>query len=223
MGTWGPGGFENDTAVDFSAAVSSVEDVERAMKAALDKLPKQITADDGELIIAAAECVATMMGRPPSEIPEQVSKKLGSMGKPSSELTELARNAVAQVLEDSELLDLWAEAEPEPWNRSISFLIDRLNPDPRYDHIASKRKTRKKKAAFVGRCCFCNEGIVAKELCSIKVVHPSDTTHLDDDAYVTGITLGGWCHLICLNGKVHPRHLIQDWRHDPDDNEFPPP
>lgn len=215
MGTWGPGGFENDSAADFSAAVSSIEDVELALKKPLDELPKQITAGDAELIIAAAECVATMMGRPPSDIPEPLSEKLGLMTKPGRELTELARNAVAHVLEESELLDLWAEADPEPWNKSISSLIDRLNPDPRYDQKPAKKK--KKKAAFVGVCCFCNEGIVEKELCSLKVVHPADATD-----FSTGITLGGWCHLHCLNGKLHPRHLIQDWRIDPDDYEFPP-
>ena len=63
MGAWGPDGFENDTALDFAATIKSVDDLAAAFVA---KPGKKLDADRACIIIAAAECVAAMLGRPHS-------------------------------------------------------------------------------------------------------------------------------------------------------------
>jgi hypothetical protein len=89
MGTWGAGGFENDTALDFASSVESVADI---IKGLGDKpLPAAIDADRACEIIAAAECVAAMLGRPSGDMPDALLDRLKTFGRPEKALLEHAR------------------------------------------------------------------------------------------------------------------------------------
>src|SRR5262245_31372268 len=108
MGAWGPGGFENDTALDFAATIKSVDDLAAAFVA---KPGKKIDADRACIIIAAAECVAAMLGRPADDLPKKLAVRLRGLGRPEAALLETTRNQVSMVIAGSELSELWAEAD----------------------------------------------------------------------------------------------------------------
>jgi Domain of unknown function (DUF4259) len=202
MGAWGAGGFENDTALDFVATVESVDD----LVAAFASQPgEKIDVDTASKIIAAAECVAAMLGRPVDDIPEDLAARLIGFGKPEAALLEATRNHVSMVLSHSELTELWAEADnPAAFNLAMTGLIDRLNPDIK----PKARKDRKKKPKFnASPCAFCNRPM-GEEFGMFDV-----SIDLGDGEPVR---LGNWAHLSCLNARLHPAHIVQAWKSDPE-------
>jgi hypothetical protein len=46
---------------------------------------------------------------------------------------------------------------------------------------------------------------------SIASVHDDPINRLDRSWF---------CHLVCLNAKLHPKAVVQNWKVDPDDPEF---
>lgn len=202
MGAWGAGGFENDTALDFAATVESVDDIAAVFTS---EPGATIDADTASTIIAAAECVAAMLGRPADDIPEDLAERLSAFGQPDAALLETARNQVSMAISGSELSELWAEADdPGEFNLAMTGLIDRLNPD-----IEPKgRKGRKKKPPFnPSPCAFCNEpmGEEAFGMFDLSVdLGTGDPSRL-----------GKWAHLTCLNARLHPSHIVQVWKTDP--------
>ena len=140
MGAWGAGSFENDTALDWAAGVQSVDEVRRPF--AQLKQDSDADAGEGELfvdadfaceLLAAAECVAAMMGRPSRDLPEELAQRLSAAGEPDNLLFHQARNAVLHVMRNSELAELWEEAAAESgeneWLATLTNLVDRLNPE----------------------------------------------------------------------------------------------
>ena len=116
MGAWGSGCFENDTALDWAGDVASAEDVRKPF----EQLKRETDGHmgPGELVLdpdfacellAAAECVATMMGRSGPDFPPDLAKRLANAGKPDNLLYHQARNAILHVLRCSELAELWEE------------------------------------------------------------------------------------------------------------------
>lgn len=109
MGTFGPGPFDNDDALDL---VGQFNDPVRRLRAALkaaqgDYVPTEI----GAQAWAAAEVVALLFGRGDlAEIPPGCADLLLEM-KPSEKFRGLALGAVERLLaEGSEMAELWAEA-----------------------------------------------------------------------------------------------------------------
>ncbi|HEV8261486.1 MAG TPA: DUF4259 domain-containing protein, partial [Burkholderiales bacterium] len=100
MGAWGAGGFENDAALDFVATIEGVDDLVAAFAS---EPGKKIDADTASVIIAAAECVAAMLGRPADDIPKDLAVRLIGFGKPEAALLEATRNHVSRVIAHSEL------------------------------------------------------------------------------------------------------------------------
>jgi hypothetical protein len=207
MGTWGGGGFENDTAADFAAAVKSPEDIARVFAALPEDPTVPIAADEAERIIAAAECVAAQMGRPAAEIPDALEKRLKAFPGPAAALIETAKMAVSRVLGNSELLDLWSEGDARPFNRAVTSLIDRLNPEKK---LKKPRKRRKPAAQQI--CGFCNKPIELEQLYSFTISQVVEETE-----FGSAIRRGAWCHLECLNERLHPRHLVQEWKFSPEE------
>ncbi|HXV31015.1 MAG TPA: DUF4259 domain-containing protein [Sinorhizobium sp.] len=203
MGAWGAGGFENDTALDFVATVERVDDL---IAAFASEPGEKIDADRACTIIAAAECVAAMLGRPADDIPEDLAERLKGFGKPDSALLETTRNFVAVVIADSELSELWAEADnPADFNLAMTGLIDRLNPDIK----PKARKGRKKKPLFnPSPCAFCNRPMGEEEFGMFDLSVDLGTGD--------PIRLGKWAHLACLNARLHPSHIVQVWKSDPE-------
>jgi hypothetical protein len=208
MGAWGPGNFENDDALDFLAEVDGPSVPEAVFKSLPGAGEGEVDATDACRVLAAAEIVAAMMGRPSVDCPPEVPPRLEEYGAPTGELIELARQGVSRVLFDSELLDLWAESKSrEDWNVVITDLIQRLNPE-----IPVKKRGDRETAPVKSNaiCHFCNDtvGTDPSLLLTVKVA---------GDGANGGMEMMMECHLKCFNGKLHPRRLLQNWVHDPDD------
>ena len=221
MGAWGSGSFENDTAMDWAAEVRSLDNVRKPF----EQLKRDTDAhgDEGELIVdadfacellAAAECVATLMGRRSRDFPGDLAERLAGSGEPDNLLYHQARNAVLHVMRNSELAELWEEAaqdgEPNEWLAEMTRLIDRLNPEVDFepwdqDHIEANVGAPLVDEA--GTCAFCNGPIAREELWGINIY----------DAYnMNSIGQGGWLHLPCLNARLHHKHAIADLKFDPE-------
>lgn len=207
MGAWGAGSFENDTALDWADEVTGVADVE----AVFTSLPPfdgttDLDADDASRVIAAAEAVATMMGRVADDVPDDLREMLGET-KPSPALIEMARGSVSRVMSKSELLDLWAEDEDgsEAFGAAITGLVDRLNPDMSWDRPTKEEV--EKQAGPIMPCVFCDEGMNEGEMFYLGFRDYSTRDGLFSEQ-------GLYCHLKCLNGKLHPRHMVQNWKFD---------
>lgn len=133
MGTWGPGNFENDTALDwlhdFGANDFRLIDRTLAGVAALMEAD-ELDADEASEVLVAAECVAAAAGFPPANPPKELAKWLTQNSpiqvKPA--YIEMARQAVARVLTQSELRELWLEGnEFDVWETAVRNLQSRLN------------------------------------------------------------------------------------------------
>ena len=206
MGAWGPGSFENDTAMDFAAAATEAEKTRDHIDAALQfDLIEGIDADTACIAIAATECVAAMLGRPATDMPDPLAKKLTALGAPDEELLHAARDALSFVISHSELAELWAEADDHgAFNLAMTGLIDRLNPQ-----IEHKPAKGRKKAPDVNSspCAFCNKpmGEGVSGMFEFSLNTGSDIP----------MRIGKWAHLACLNANLHPAHIIQAWKSDP--------
>lgn len=208
MGAWGAGNFENDDALDFLAEIDGPTILESAFQALPPAGEGEVDATDACRVLAAAEIVAAMMGRPSADCPAKLTPRLKELGKPTGELIELARRGVSRVLFDSELLDLWNESDSrEDWNVVVTDLIERLNPK-----IPAKKKGRRKAAPVSSNaiCPYCNDvvGTDPPLLLTVKFIE-------DDD--INAMELMMECHLKCFNSKLHPRRLLQHWVYDLDD------
>lgn len=133
MGAWGAGSYENDDALDWVWRLDDLTDYS-AVVAKLETVTS-IDADeylesfDGTEALAAAESVAVAAGRPPAgELPESVSNWVARIDRPpTAEELALARLAVERVrTPQSELLELWQEADEAEWIAAVSDLENRL-------------------------------------------------------------------------------------------------
>lgn len=210
MGAWGTGHFENDDAMDLIAEVQGPDDLDRVLRAVTESEEASIDASVASEAMAAADVVAAMMGRPADDCPEDLTKRLDALGAPASALVKLAQESVSRILMDSELVDLWAESdEVEAWNLSVTDLIARL--DTTGPGTNSKEKSKSDEINAV--CPFCQETIGSDEalMLSIASVHDDPINRLDRSWFA---------HLACLNAKLHPKAIVQNWKVDPDDPEF---
>ena len=221
MGAWGAGTFENDTALDWAGDVQSVDDVRRPfaqLKQETDAYTGKgelfVDADFACELIAAADCVAAMMGRPSQDLPEELEQRLSGMGEPENLLFHQARNAVLHVMRNSELAELWEEAAGKSgeneWLAALTNLIDRLNPeiDEKWAFLAGASRDRGEPTEIGGICAFCNKPIERQYMWSMHV----------DDAYSPGRSgkKSYQLHLACLNARLHHKHAIADFKFDPD-------
>jgi hypothetical protein len=221
MGAWGAGSFENDMAMDWAAGVSSVDDVQ----APFARLKRETDAHEGEgellvdadfacELLAAAECVAFMLGRRSADFPEELEKRLGHSVEPDNLLFHQARNAVLHVMRNSELAEFWEESAAESggneWLAVLTNLIDRLNPEieDEWAFLSGAPRDRGEPTAIVGTCAFCDGPIERQHLWSMHV----------DDAYNPGRAgkKSYELHLQCLNARLHHKHAIADFKFDPD-------
>lgn len=210
MGAWGTGHFENDDALDLVADVQGPDDLDRVLRAVTESEDASIDASVASEAMAAADIIAAMLGRPADDCPEDLATRLGEFGTPAPELINLARESVSRVLMESELIDLWSESdEVEAWNLSVTGLIARLNAPG----AGGQSKKKSKSDAINAICPFCQKTIGTDEalILSIASVHDDPINRLDRSWF---------CHLACLNAKLHPKAVIQNWKVDPDDPEF---
>lgn len=139
MGAWGHGTFQNDDALDLLDDLVDGGD-ERMLREALDTAistaAEYLEASDASSALAAAEIVAALRGRPAADLPDEAVEWAQGRPAASDDLVDRARQAVAAVLGDSELRDLWAETEELPmWQGSVEELRERLRPSSPPDDV----------------------------------------------------------------------------------------
>jgi hypothetical protein len=111
LGAWGTGSFENDDAVAWVAGLGAVtaEELMGILARAADD-PEYLEAGPARIAVAAGEVVAALNGfgaeGAPAGILEWAGKHVGS-----SELNAVAGRALERVRRNSEVKDLWMEAD----------------------------------------------------------------------------------------------------------------
>ncbi|HET6180490.1 MAG TPA: DUF4259 domain-containing protein [Candidatus Sulfotelmatobacter sp.] len=129
MGAWGTGSFENDDAADWLAGLATIApgDLTQVFVRSADN-PEYLEAPDASAAVAAAEVVAALNGAPAEGIPPAIvewTKKNPLACSP--ELKALAVRALDRVRRNSELKDLWMEADGlNDWIAAIQNLQTRL-------------------------------------------------------------------------------------------------
>jgi hypothetical protein len=129
MGAWGSGSFENDDAADWVAGLATItpDDLTRIFTRAADD-PSYLEAPDASIAVAAAEVIAALHGAPAKNVPAKIVEWTESHTDASTpELKALATRAVERVRRDSEVKDLWLEADGiKDWIEEIQDLQTRL-------------------------------------------------------------------------------------------------
>jgi hypothetical protein len=134
MPGWGTGSFENEDAESFLGRLNSlgIDDLRQILVGATDH-DGYLEASESSIAVAAAEVVAAALtgantGAAPAA-PQQISDWVSrNKAAAPSDLAGLARRAVERVRTNSELTDLWLEAEGlNEWSASLRELEGRLN------------------------------------------------------------------------------------------------
>lgn len=127
MGAWGILPFENDEAMDWLDELEA-GGAEVVRSALTNADGDYVEAPEACVAIAAAEVTSTSQGRPPGGLPVTVSSWLAAHGAELGlEDVELALQAVVRVAgEDSELAELWDDADEPEWRESLEDLLERL-------------------------------------------------------------------------------------------------
>ena len=134
MSAWGTGSFENEDAQKWLIQLKTlgVNDL-RKIFASADQM-EYIEAPQARTVVAAAEVVATLKGSSAPglarEIEEWCNKTRdtpGSTNDAARTLSAQARHAVNRVRLESELKDLWLEADGlNEWSSVLRDLEERL-------------------------------------------------------------------------------------------------
>jgi hypothetical protein len=150
MAGWGTGSFENEVAHDFLGRLKSlgIDDLRQILARARDQ-EDYLEARESSDAIAAAEVVAALVvgkrgGTEEGEAKDGNVKNPGvtlpatpppildwidrNRADASSDLVDLAGRAVERVRTNSELKDLWLEADGlNEWNATLRGLQERLS------------------------------------------------------------------------------------------------
>ena len=128
MGAWGSGSFENDDAADWLAQLGTVgpDDLIKIFSKAADDTA-YFEAPNASIVVAAAEVVAALNGCPAKDVPTEIVKWTTNRQVPTPELKALALRALERVRRNSELKDLWLEADGlNDWTAAIQDLQTRV-------------------------------------------------------------------------------------------------
>jgi hypothetical protein len=137
MGAWGPGSFDNDSALDWLSMEFEPEGAS-AVIAALKRVANltddaYLDVDDASAAVAAAEIFAAARDGGMSRLPERL-RLIAARSQPElaePELALVACGAVTRVLRQSELNDLWSEdGADNPWRAEMLKLSSRLSSTP---------------------------------------------------------------------------------------------
>jgi hypothetical protein len=127
MGAWGFLPFENDDALDWLDQLEGGG--AELVRGALTKADTgYLEAQEGSVAVAAAEITSACQGSSLEDLPENVASWVTAHGAElGPEDVELALQAVARVAGDeSELAELWDDADEPEWRESLTELSERL-------------------------------------------------------------------------------------------------
>jgi len=129
MAGWGTGSFENEHAQKWLGQLHTVgmEDLTGILRRAQEA--DYLEAPEASAVVVAAEMIAAASGAPSDALPQEVWKWIGQFdGSPSAELQAVASQAVDRVRRNSELRDLWLQAEGlNEWSAGLRDLEQRLS------------------------------------------------------------------------------------------------
>lgn len=133
MSAWGTGNFDNDDARDWLGGLKSlgVDGLRPILARAADDAD-YLEALESSVAVAAAEAVAALKGLPAEPLPREIAdwvseKKVQTDAPPILDLAALAIRAVERVRTNSELKDLWMEADGlNEWSAALRELAARL-------------------------------------------------------------------------------------------------
>lgn len=131
MGAWGHGNFDNDAALDFIYFLDrheGISEIESAVQAVVNN-EGYLDADYASCALAAGEAVALIRGKPAKSLPEYLVKWHQKHNySVDGALVEQTIQAVEKVLAESELRDLWSDADTlfEDWKQAVNELLERL-------------------------------------------------------------------------------------------------
>ena len=128
MAGWGSGSFDNEDAQEWLKQLPQLttDDLQQVLSRVDDET--YLEAPESGVIVAVAEAIATLKGAPPEAAP-QVITGWATKIKPESlaDLAALAFRAVQRVRTNSELKDLWLEADGlNDWSANLRNLEKRL-------------------------------------------------------------------------------------------------
>ena len=141
MGAWGIKTFENDGAMDwlgdfmeqpsdkrildaFSAGPTIIQPgfIGKLMGKNAESIPGEL---DGDEVLAAAEVVATILGRPSTSNPDELKNPPTITLSPTTVSKALA--AIDEIMKDSNLKDCWEETDDfQAWKAEVEDLRTRL-------------------------------------------------------------------------------------------------
>jgi hypothetical protein len=128
MGASGYRTFDDDTACDWLGAFlkrPALATIESTIEAALG--PGFLDDRAGAHALAAAEVVAALNGRPAARLDGEAAAWAAGQPRVGAELLSRARTAVARVLRESELRDIWLDAGSlAAWEAAVGELQSRL-------------------------------------------------------------------------------------------------
>lgn len=130
MGAWSHEPFGNDDALDWIYRLEETKDeslLSNTFSRAIENADEYLEADDGFVIVAAAEVLAKLLskGTQNDGYTKKVDEWVQAVNlQPSAALLKNAQTALDLVLgEDSELNELWKETEDyDDWRGNIESL-----------------------------------------------------------------------------------------------------
>ncbi|MEM7666807.1 MAG: DUF4259 domain-containing protein [Pseudomonadota bacterium] len=210
MGAWGTGSFDNDEAMDFAATICAPKDLLGPLR--VESPDQGIDASLACQIIVVAECVAAMRGFPSVDTPDDLAKRIAAFGQPGRSLYLHARDRLDAVLQGSELMDLWADDDPDPFVEAVHELIGRLNHrvgDPAPSAKGKNKPFYEQDWFKAAPCGFCNQPLEEQEFASVS-------TKIND-GLGSEIGFDAWAHLACLNRALHYRYRMRPFSMYPED------
>jgi hypothetical protein len=127
MAAWGTGSFENEDAAGWLAKLGTLtpDDLSQIFVQAADN-PNYLEAAAASVVVAAAEVIAAL-GSPTPALPPEIIEWTTNRPASTPELKALAVRALERVRRNSELKDLWLEADGlNDWIAAIQDLQTRV-------------------------------------------------------------------------------------------------
>jgi hypothetical protein len=129
MAAWGSGSFDNEDASNWLGHLPQLTtDDLKALLSRAENSDYLAGPESGE-IVAAAEVVAALVGSPNATLPRQITEWVAakSNSNAAATLSYLAVRAVHRVRTNSELKDLWLQADGlNEWSANLRDLEERL-------------------------------------------------------------------------------------------------
>ena len=126
MAAWGSKFDENDDAADWLDEFESSPNW-LSVDAALDLGEDYVEAPEASIVLAACEVVAAGLGNTSPQLSETVVAWAKANSTDAAQRKSAAKHAAERVRDESELQELWSEAEEfSEWQRHVDETISRL-------------------------------------------------------------------------------------------------